>query len=264
MCANTRRVTLGLLAILCAGVFWANAPAWAADPAGFGSSAANRLPAQVAQAASDQPPPPAGEEPPSAVPSAVSMLGMAAGSLTANPNPMSFDAGPLGPVYVTGAVSALGLWQNNKFPGDQHSLASLSNGQFMFQKTEGLFQYFVQAGAYTLPALGTPYVNTPKATGDFYGALPQAFIKLAPTDARGWRNRGMIRLYQGDNKGGLADYDHAVQYDPTDVFSWNNRAQAKMRLGDKPGAIADFRKALELRPDLRIARDSLRQLGAAP
>ncbi len=68
-------------------------------------------------------------------------------------------------------------------PGDQHSLASLSNGQFMFQKTEGLFQYFVQAGAYTLPALGTPYVNTPKATGDFYGALPQAFIKLAPTDA---------------------------------------------------------------------------------
>jgi len=89
-------------------------------------------------------------------------------------------------------------------------------------------------------------------------------IKLAPTDARGWRNRGMIRLYKGDNKGGRADYDKAVQFDPADVFTWNNRAQARMRLGDKSGAIADFRKALELRPDLRIARDSLRQLGAAP
>jgi len=89
-------------------------------------------------------------------------------------------------------------------------------------------------------------------------------IKLAPTDARGWRNRGMIRLYKGDNKGGRADYDKAVQFDPADVFSWNNRAQARMRLGDKSGAIADFRKALELRPDLCIARDSLRQLGAAP
>jgi len=59
----------------------------------------------------------------------------------------------------------------------------------------------------------------------------------------------MIRLFQGDNKGGLADYDKALQYDPLDVYSWNNRAQAKVGLGDKKDAIADFRKALELRPD---------------
>ena len=98
-----------------------------------------------------------------------------------------------------------------------------------------------------------------RATADY-----AEVIRLAPTDARGWRNRGMIRLYKGDNKGGLADYDKAVQYDPADVFSWNNRGQARMRLGDKSGAIADFRKALELRPDLRSARDSLQQLGAAP
>ena len=153
-------------------------PAWAADPAGSGSSAPNPLAAQVAQASSDEPLKPG--EPPAA-PTAMTTPAMA-GPLAANPNPISFDAGPLGPVYVTGAVSALGLWQNNTFPGDQHSLASLSNGQFFFQKTEGLFQYFVQAGAYTLPSLGTPYINTPRATGDFYGPLPQAFIKFAPTD----------------------------------------------------------------------------------
>jgi hypothetical protein len=41
----------------------------------------------------------------------------------------------------------------------------------------------VQAGAYTIPALGTPYFNTPKATGDFFSALPLASLKLAPTDA---------------------------------------------------------------------------------
>lgn len=87
-------------------------------------------------------------------------------------------------------------------------------------------------------------------------------IKVAPEDARGWRNRGMIRLFQGDNKGGLADYDKALQYDPADVFSWNNRGQAKLRLGDKAGAIADFKKALELRPDLHMVRESLQQLGA--
>ena len=130
-----------------------------------------------AEESAEQPPP--GEQ--LAAPTAMTTPAVA-GPLAANPNPINFDAGPLGPVYLTGVVSGLGLWQNNPFPGDQRSLASLSNGQFFFQKTDGLFQYFVQVGAYTLPALGTPYINTPKATGDFYGALPQAFIKLAPTD----------------------------------------------------------------------------------
>jgi Putative beta-barrel porin-2, OmpL-like. bbp2 len=63
-----------------------------------------------------------------------------------------------------------------------NALADLSNGQFFFQKTDGLFQYFVQLGAYTLPALGTPFVHTAKTTGDFYGPVPQAFAKIAPTD----------------------------------------------------------------------------------
>ncbi|MGF6311693.1 tetratricopeptide (TPR) repeat protein [Bradyrhizobium sp. i1.8.4] len=73
----------------------------------------------------------------------------------------------------------------------------------------------------------------------------------------------MIRLYQGDNKGGLADYDMALQYDPGDVYSWNNRGQAKLRLGDKKGAAADFRKALGLQPDLQSAKAALARLGGA-
>jgi len=99
--------------------------------------------------------------------------------------------------------------------------------------------------------------NLDRAAADYGEA-----IRVAPTDARGWRNRGMIRLYQGDNKGGLADYDKALQYDPSDAYSWSNRGQARMRLGDKAGAIADFRKALEVNPGLRTARDGLQQLGA--
>jgi tetratricopeptide (TPR) repeat protein len=92
-----------------------------------------------------------------------------------------------------------------------------------------------------------------------YGAA----AKIAPTDPRGWRNRGMIRLYQGSTKRGIADYDKALQYDPADAYSWNNRAQGKMRIGDKAGAIADFRKALEISPGMRTAREGLQQLGAA-
>ena len=122
---------------------------------------------------------PAAEQP--AAPTAMTTPVMP-GPLVANPNPTSFDLGPLGPVYLTGAITGLGLWQNNPFPADQRSLASLSNGQFFFQKTDGLFQYYVQVGAYTIPSLGAPYFNTPKATGDFFGPLPMAWAKAAPTD----------------------------------------------------------------------------------
>jgi tetratricopeptide (TPR) repeat protein len=85
--------------------------------------------------------------------------------------------------------------------------------------------------------------------------------RIAPSDARGWRNRGLIRLFQGDNKGGIADYDKALQYDPADADSWNNRGQARMRLGDKQGAAADFRKALQIDPNLASARSGLQHLG---
>lgn len=101
-------------------------------------------------------------------------------------------------------------------------------------------------------------IDARKETGPRLAAADYSeVIGLAPTDARGWRNRGLIRLYQGDNKGGLADYDKGLQYDPADAFSRNNRGQARMRLGDKAGAIADFREALELRPDLRTVRENL-------
>jgi Putative beta-barrel porin-2, OmpL-like. bbp2 len=130
-------------------------------------------------ASAEEQPAPAGEQP--AAPTAMTTPAMG-GPLVANPNPMSFDAGPLGPVYVTGAVSGLGLWQNNKFPDQQHSQASLSNGSVFLQKTEGLFQYFLQVGAYTFPALGAPYFSTATTTGDFFGPVPVAYAKLAPTD----------------------------------------------------------------------------------
>lgn len=132
--------------------------------------------------AQQNPEQPAAGEAPAAAPTALTTPTLT-GPIAGNPNPINFDLGPLGPVYLTGIVSGLGLWQNNPFPGDQHSLASLSNGQYIFQKTDGLFQYYVQVGAYTIPSLGTPYFNTQKATGDFFTALPVANVKLQPTDA---------------------------------------------------------------------------------
>ncbi len=107
------------------------------------------------------------------------------GPLQANPNPYSYDfGGPVGKVYVTGVASGFGQLQNNAYPGDpRHSQADISNAQVIVQKTDGLVQFYAQAGAYSLPDLGVSYIRASKVTDQFYGPLPVAYIKLAPTDS---------------------------------------------------------------------------------
>ncbi len=105
-----------------------------------------------------------------------------AGPLTANPNPNFIDAGPVGKLYVTGVVSGLGLVQNDVSAGNRQERADLSNAQAFIQKTEGLIQFYLQIGTYSIPAIGTPYLNAGKTTWELYSPIPQVFIKIAPTD----------------------------------------------------------------------------------
>jgi len=94
--------------------------------------------------------------------------------------PATFDAGPFGTIAVNGILTGFGMWQGNHVPGDKATQATLNNGQVWIQKTDGWWQFYLQAGAYTIPALGTPYLDTGKTLSDFYGPLPVAFLKLAP------------------------------------------------------------------------------------
>ncbi len=94
--------------------------------------------------------------------------------------PRTLDAGPFGKLDVTGILSGFGSWQDHPVSSDQAARADVSNGQIFIQKTSGLVQYFLQAGAYNLPALGTPFLSTRNTISDNFGALPQAYLKLAP------------------------------------------------------------------------------------
>src|SRR5207253_10895865 len=128
---------------------------------------------------------PASEAIPPATPAAPappSLLPAMAGPLVVNPKPTSFDLGPLEKVYVTGVVSGFGQTQSNAVPGDRSSLLDMSNAQIFINKPDGWLQFFIQAGAYSLPDLGLPYLRASSATKAFYGALPQGFVKLAPAD----------------------------------------------------------------------------------
>ena len=92
--------------------------------------------------------------------------------------PAIFDAGPFGKIAVNGFLSGIGVAQNNHVPGDKSTQEALSNGQVFLQKTDGWFQFYLQAGAYNIMALGVPFLATDKTITDLYGPVPVAFVKL--------------------------------------------------------------------------------------
>jgi Putative beta-barrel porin-2, OmpL-like. bbp2 len=138
--------------------------------------------AQVAQAAPAAPAAPAPAAP--AAPTSNAMANPPlTGPLSANPNPLKFDGGPLGPVYATGVISGLGFAQSNHVTGDKVDRFDISNGQAIIQNTTGLVQFYAQAGIYSLPAIGTAYTTASKTNSLLYGPLPVGFLKLAPSDS---------------------------------------------------------------------------------
>src|SRR5664279_69803 len=94
--------------------------------------------------------------------------------------PIILEAGPLGKLSLNGIVSGFGLFQSNAVPGNNAAEGNLSNGQVWIQKTTGWWQFYVQAGAYDLTALGSPYISTETAMTDLYGPVPTAYLKLVP------------------------------------------------------------------------------------
>jgi hypothetical protein len=100
--------------------------------------------------------------------------------LSSNANPIVGDTG-FGKIYFSGQVSGLALSQDHPIVGDTDKLKTdFSNVQFEVQKTDGLVQFYVQAGTYSLPSLGTPYIQSNKLPQHTYTYVPVAFLKIQP------------------------------------------------------------------------------------
>jgi hypothetical protein len=92
--------------------------------------------------------------------------------------PHEIAAGPFGKVEVTGILSGMGWTEGDHIPGDSPTHYDLSNAQVFIQKTTGWWQFYLQGGAYNIPALGTPFTSTGETTKDVYGPFPTGYLKL--------------------------------------------------------------------------------------
>jgi len=119
---------------------------------------------------------------------AAPVLAPSMAGLAANANPYSVDLSAMpvlgelfGKTYVTGAVSGLAEYTSHHGPGDHSTLGDLSNAQVFIQKVDGVFQYYIQAGVYSFPWLGSinpSYTKAIPTTNANFGPLPVAYGKF--------------------------------------------------------------------------------------
>ena len=124
-------------------------------------------------------PAPAGSPPAATAPAAPTPLPnpSMSGPLATAP-PHEFGGGEFGKINVTGILTGMGWTEGYHIPGDSPTHWDVSNAQIFIQKNTGWFQFYLQGGAYNLPALGTPFVGTPDTVKGFYGPFPQGYLKL--------------------------------------------------------------------------------------
>lgn len=112
-------------------------------------------------------------------------------TIKASAEPLCYPT-PVGDIYIGGAVTGYGYIQSNPtlfttpagvpFSTDRGDRVDFSNLQTWIQKADGPFQFFVQAGAYTIPGLGLPIYNTFAQTDALFTPLPVAFGKFVIND----------------------------------------------------------------------------------
>jgi hypothetical protein len=168
---------------------------WAVGQFGLTTSATAQTPPPAPPAEAPAASPAEAPAAPAAPTSPLTAPGMA-GPLTLSTTPLNADLAGLGTVYLSGVASGMGLFQSNpvgsvfspagKLLGhDLNNNVDLSNGMAIIQKIDGLVQFYAQVGAYALPALGVDYHQTQRAgqtDKDFFGPLPEAYLKVVPTD----------------------------------------------------------------------------------
>ncbi|HLZ75504.1 outer membrane beta-barrel protein [Phenylobacterium sp.] len=138
------------------------------------------LAAAGAARADDTPPAAAPAAP--AGPTALSSPSMSS-SLAAPSDPLNIDLGPAGKIYVSGQATLFAAAETAAPTSSQKKKGDVSNLQIEVQKTDGVFQFYVQAGEYNLPSLGTPMLTTTRLTEDTFRYVPTAYIKIVPNAA---------------------------------------------------------------------------------
>jgi hypothetical protein len=103
-------------------------------------------------------------------------------TLSLSDHPVSFNIEPYGPMTLSFIGSGLYQLQSNAMADNHTAIGDLFNGHVLLQKSSGEWQFLLHAGVYSFPTLGTPYFRAGKTLQEYFGPLPEAYVKWVPND----------------------------------------------------------------------------------
>jgi regulator of sirC expression with transglutaminase-like and TPR domain len=65
-------------------------------------------------------------------------------------------------------------------------------------------------------------------------------VRINPSDALAYYDRGIVGVRLGEFQGAIADYSEALRINPNESLRLPEPGVARRDSGDKPGAIQDF------------------------
>ena len=97
--------------------------------------------------------------------------------------------------------------------------------------------------------------NVRQNKGDHDGAMHdyEEALRIDPSYALAYSGRGILRQNKGDHDGAIQDYTEAIRLNPTSAFAYNNRGNARQNKDDLDGALQDYTEALRLDPTYAFA-----------
>jgi hypothetical protein len=117
-------------------------------------------------------------------------------SLMSPGNGKVIDLGPLDGIKISGVGSGFGLSQSNPAVENSNTIFDISNAQLIVQKDSGDLQFYLQAGYYSTPSLGTSYQRANRQTIDSFGLLPLAYLSI-PIASKWKISAGKINSFGG-------------------------------------------------------------------
>jgi hypothetical protein len=103
-------------------------------------------------------------------------------TLSFSDKPVSFNVDHIGPMTLSFTGSGLYQLQSNAVEGGHTATGDLFNGHVLLQKSTGEWQFLLHAGVYSFPTLAAPYFRAGKTLQEYFGPVPEAYVKWVPND----------------------------------------------------------------------------------
>jgi tetratricopeptide (TPR) repeat protein len=98
-------------------------------------------------------------------------------------------------------------------------------------------------------SLAEPSAAAPATDDTGVQAIASEPVRLLPSEAKSYRERGIAAYRGGDFRQAIADLDQAIRLDPNDAKAYNIRGNAWDYAGDSDRALADYDEAIRIDPN---------------